>query len=191
MFRVHEKVIVIPDAFSKEECEDLIVRLDEMAEFRPGGVYRRVGDEDYEKIVDEKIRKAREWQVPFDQFDDMRSRLRKLGQQVNDEHYQFNIGDVPYDRTLYVVYEQGGYFGRHKDALGDSELGYKKLAMTLQLSSNEDFTGGDLIIDSHGSQPKGQGTVIVFPVYMMHEVAGVNGTRKIVVNWCTSSTPFR
>jgi len=187
-----EKVTVVPNVFSKAECEDLMARFDaHQSEFRQGGIYRRV-DGEYRKVVDEKMRKVQEYQVPTGtEFADIRSRMGELGRKVNDEKYDFNL-DGKTDRMIYTHYTDGCFFEQHKDAFSDSEFGYKKLAMTLQLSANEDFTGGRLIIDhGGGEQPVGQGSVIIFPGYLVHMVSIVNGTRKVVVNWCTSDTPFR
>jgi predicted 2-oxoglutarate/Fe(II)-dependent dioxygenase YbiX len=92
---------------------------------------------------------------------------------------------------IFVHYEDGSFFDHHRDAMTDSEFGYKKLAMVLQLSCVGDFRGGLLSIQGHGPQPMQQGTVVVFPVYLTHSVGVVNGSRKVVVNWLTSSTPFR
>jgi predicted 2-oxoglutarate/Fe(II)-dependent dioxygenase YbiX len=192
MMRDKEKVLVLPNVFTKEECENLMARFKEKeSEYRPGGIYRRFEGDEYRKVVDEGVRKVKEYPIPNTEFDDLRSRLRELGKKVNDEHYQFNVCDQPYDRMIFVHYEDGSFFDHHRDAMTDSEFGYKKLAMVLQLSCVGDFRGGLLSIQGHGPQPMQQGTVVVFPVYLTHSVGVVNGSRKVVVNWLTSSTPFR
>lgn len=187
--RMQENVVVIPDVFTPEECNALIEELDQR-EHREGGVYK-THDGFKQKVVDHTYRKCWEYQVPFEEFSELRDKLRTLGLKVNEEVFDFNVCDTDYDRMIYVHYYQGSHFGPHRDAYEDSELGFKKLAMVVQLSPPEDFKGGELSIEGFGAQPYKQGQVVIFPVYLVHDVAGVNGDRKVIINWLTSTTPFR
>lgn len=180
---------VVPEAFTPLECDGLMAYFDKV-ETRPGGIYRRGENNFGSKVVDETYRKAREYQVEPNELPEFRARMAKIGRRVNDEVYGFDL-DGEVDRMLYLHYEQDGFFARHKDGLQDTEYGYKKLVMVLQLSPMEDFRGGVLNIEGNGPQPQGQGTIIIFPILLAHDVCAVNGNRKMVVNWCTSTTGFR
>ena len=184
--RMQDNVVVIPDVLTPDECNAIIAELDQR-EHRDGGVYKR----DEGKVVDKRVRACWEYQVPFTEFADLRYKLRTVGLDANEEHFDFNVCDTLYDRMLYVHYYNGGFFERHKDAYEDSELGFKKLAMVLQLSPPEEFQGGILEIKGFGPQPYKQGQVIMFPVYLEHSVTRTDGNRKVIINWLTSSTPFR
>lgn len=189
--RNHEKVIKVEGFLTPAECDDLRSE----ARLRPnedGTIYRKIDDE-YRQVVDKDARRARQFKVEHNDplFNDVRNRLHVLGRQVNAEHFDFNLSGHPFDRMIYVHYSDGGFFGPHRDALGDETIGFKKLAMILLLSPTSEFTGGDLIISPHGPQPMEQGDVVIFPTYLIHQVAAVNGDREVLINWCTSGTPFR
>ena len=69
----------------------------------------------------------------------------------------------------------------------------RKLSITIQLSSPQDYEGGDLIL--HNGEPekmqKELGKLIVFPSYTLHEVTPVTkGTRYSLVAW-VAGKPFR
>jgi len=77
----------------------------------------------------------------------------------------------------------------------------RKLSMTVNLSSPEDYDGGDLMFDlgPHEGGPRFhvreeirlRGSVIVFPSHIPHAVSPVtSGKRKSMVLWCCGA-PFR
>lgn len=190
--RDHDKIIVVPDVFTPEECEALKAEFSQVP-LEHGQIFRKV-DGAHRQMVDTEARNAMQYKIPTPpstEFADLRERMYKLGREVNAEHFDFDLEGFPYDRMIYVRYEQGGFFAPHEDARGDAEIGFKKLAMSLQLSADSEFTAGELFISPHGEQPKGQGSVVIFPVYLKHWVAAVNGTREVVINWCCSGRPFR
>jgi PKHD-type hydroxylase len=71
--------------------------------------------------------------------------------------------------------------------IGPQELAFRKLSLVVQLSNPSDYSGGDLQIRSgHGEATvsKTQGTVIVFPSYLLHQVTPVTGgLRESLVLW--------
>lgn len=189
--RDHEKVIVVPNVFTPDECNALIAELDEK-ELEAGTIYRKF-DEEYRVVVCSDTRDCVQYRMesPLTEFVELRQRLHDLGRKINDEHFHFNLDGFPYDRMVYVRYDDGGFFGPHKDAFGTEEIGFRKLSMSLQLSPDEDFEGGDIYISPYGVQEMSQGDVVIFPPYMIHHVTPVKGVRKVIVNWCCSGTPFQ
>lgn len=76
----------------------------------------------------------------------------------------------------------------------------RKLSMTINLSDPNNYEGGDLKIDTKDlseesvhtlTQIKPQGSLVVFPSYLYHQVTPVTkGTRYSLVVWCLGK-PFR
>jgi PKHD-type hydroxylase len=67
-------------------------------------------------------------------------------------------------------------------------LSLRKVSITVQLSDPSEYEGGDLDIWQGGKEyitaPRGKGTVVIFPSYMMHRVSPVTvGTRRSFVLW--------
>jgi PKHD-type hydroxylase len=82
----------------------------------------------------------------------------------------------------FATYTKGDFYGLHKDA---DETNNRVLSVTVQLSKSSDYKGGDLIFD-YDKQPmeRVQGTVVIFPSYVYHEVTPVTkGKRYSLVQW--------
>ena len=65
----------------------------------------------------------------------------------------------------------------------------RKLSISIQLTNPEEYEGGELYLynDDKGTlMDKTQGTLILFPSYVLHEVMPVTkGTRNSLVTWVT------
>ena len=63
----------------------------------------------------------------------------------------------------------------------------RKVSLTVQLTDGDDYEGGDLQLwrgNTRLNAPRGKGTVVIFPSYMMHRVTEVTkGTRESLVLW--------
>lgn len=88
-------------------------------------------------------------------------------------------------------YESGGHYTWHMD-IGPGALSARKLSMTLQLSDPADYEGGDLrVITLEEPAPKEQGTLTVFPSYLLHTIEPVTtGVRHSLVSWI-SGAPWK
>ena len=81
------------------------------------------------------------------------------------------------------------FYDKHVDFNGNSDTkSYtRKLSMSVQLSDEKSYGGGDLIILYGGEQyiaPKVKGTVIVFDSRLRQRVTPiVRGTRRSLVGW--------
>lgn len=97
------------------------------------------------------------------------------------EGFQFTRYDAP-----------GGRYGKHVDKMLDGPV--RKLSVTIQLTDPAQYEGGDLLLHcAHEPMqlPRGQGLVLAFPSYVLHEVTPVTkGTRHSLVAWI-SGRPFR
>lgn len=90
-------------------------------------------------------------------------------------------------------YEPGDFHGWHAD-LGSAQGRKRKLGITVQLSDDDAYAGGDLRFfdpPAHASAPRSRGTAIAFPSYLPHEVTAVSaGVRYALTGWAVGP-PFR
>lgn len=126
-------------------------------------------------------------------------RMMELAKEANDETWNFDLisADENIQYTEYYANENGHY-DWHQD-VGPGDLASKrKVSITLQLSEDEEYVGGDLEITGGGSGngvfetshvcPRGKGITVIFPSYMMHRVTPVTkGTRRSLVLWVGGS----
>lgn len=90
------------------------------------------------------------------------------------------------DSLQYTKYfGDGGHYDWHLD-LGPN-VSNRKLSCVLQLSTPEEYEGGSLQINPGGNileVPKGLGTLVFFPSFLLHRVTPVSsGVRKSLVTW--------
>ncbi len=90
-------------------------------------------------------------------------------------------------------YESDEFFDWHLD-FGAAEVSHRKLSVTVQLSDEDSYEGGDLqfrINNRIETAPRRKGTVIVFPSFILHRVTKVSsGKRNSIVAWLSGS-PYR
>ena len=101
----------------------------------------------------------------------------------------YDLVSFNYDYTIeeaedlqFAAYRKDDFYGLHKDA---DEENNRVLSVTIQLSKASDYEGGDLVFDyDRHPIPRAQGTVIVFPSNLYHEITPVTkGTRYSLVQW--------
>jgi PKHD-type hydroxylase len=112
-----------------------------------------------------------------------------MAYEANKEMYHFDLNFMP-EQIQYTEYygTNKGHYDWHMDIGGQGFMPYRKLSVTVQLSGPEEYEGGNLEIWNGGQMPltgpKGKGTVIIFPSFMLHRVTPViKGTRKSFVLW--------
>jgi len=88
--------------------------------------------------------------------------------------------------TEYLATE-GGHYNWHHDIDWNRNDGLdRKLSVTVQLSSPDEYEGGDFLFNEcqSPSQAKEKGTVLIFPSYLQHKVNSVTkGVRRSLVAW--------
>ena len=85
----------------------------------------------------------------------------------------------------FATYNVGDFYGPHYDA---DENNKRILSISVQLSKPSEYEGGDLCLYGTGGSPSplenAQGTVIIFPSNLLHEIEPVTkGTRYSLVQW--------
>jgi PKHD-type hydroxylase len=114
-------------------------------------------------------------------------RLQRVAMALNARVWQFELSGFS-EAFQYTVYHgaEGGHYGWHVD---QGPTPPRKLSLSLQLSEASGYEGCDLEFrPGHAVEaaPRGRGTIIAFPSYLLHRVTPVRaGTRKSLVAWVT------
>jgi PKHD-type hydroxylase len=96
------------------------------------------------------------------------------------------------DEIQFARYGVGDSFGWHLDT-GGGQTSTRKLSMSVQLSDDGEYAGGDLELCAcpQLDPRRRRGTIIVFPSFLAHQVTPVTrGTRCSLVAWA-HGPPFK
>jgi PKHD-type hydroxylase len=113
-----------------------------------------------------------------------------LMKEANKIMWNFNITNLiePIQLSEYnegSENETPGHYDWHMD-LGQN-YSTRKISVSIQLSDENDYEGGDLEFKIHNSDikaPREKGTIVFFPSYIIHRVTKVTkGQRKSLVLW--------
>jgi len=110
---------------------------------------------------------------------------------ANAENWNFTIATIDSD-IQYSEYDasQEGHYTWHSD-MDSGEFSLRKLSVIVQLSSPEEYEGGNVEFFTGGNYEtmkktivKEKGVVTIFPSYIIHRVTPVTkGLRKSLVLW--------
>ncbi len=119
-------------------------------------------------------------------------RIAALGTQTNAQRYGLELNGFLQSLQL-TRYQKDDFFEWHMD-FHAGEISHRKLSVTVQLSDEDEYEGGDLQFQiNHKAQSvsRKKGTVVIFPSFMLHRVTPItSGTRYSIVGWI-SGPPFR
>lgn len=169
------------DGFSKEEIDLIISEMTALPTQEAGVAAGTEGGELHQ------VRKSEiKWIPQNPHFRWIYERLAKLITEANDTLWQFDLSGI-LDNIQFTVYHQGGgHYNWHLD-IGPRELSWRKISLTIQMSEDEDYDGGELEFmrgPNPIKAPRGKGAVVVFPSYLLHRITPVTkGTRKSMVLW--------
>ena len=111
--------------------------------------------------------------------------------------FKYELSKCDIEGVQLSRYRVGQFYNKHMDFNGDQETKShtRKLSMSVQLSDENTYDGGDLIIYYGGEQyiaPKVKGTVIVFDSRLTHEVTPITrGERYSLVKWIHGDEPLK
>ena len=131
--------------------------------------------------------------IPFKEMPEMYDQVNKFIQTASKNHFGFEDVYVT-ENAQFTEYSEGGFYDWHMDT--DADMRYeppvRKISMTLLLSPESQFEGGDLEISSPGKAAKlKQGHAIIFASFLNHRVKPVTrGVRQSLVMWF-GGTPFK
>lgn len=169
-------------AFTKEECQK-IIEIGEEKKLHIATTRGQVDDIRDSKVV---------WLYPNVELEWVYRKMVDIVTHLNDQFFKFDLFGFT-EGFQFTKYESpGGHYGKHIDSANNFIT--RKLSFSLQLSSQEDYEGGDLNLhfgDTPETMSKKQGSIALFPSYVLHEVLPVTkGTRYSLVSW-VAGAPFR
>ena len=172
------------EGFTKQELDD-IERLVAKLDFVRGSTQAEGGEFD----TDNDYRKSSVKWVPFsDEYKWIYDKLGDMAYEANQNMFHFDLHSMP-EQIQYTEYyaSELGHYDWHMD-IGFNDLSQRKVSITVQLSDNTEYEGGNLQLWPGGNYPleapRGKGNVVIFPSFMMHRIAPVTrGTRKSFVLW--------
>ena len=143
--------------------------------------------------VDTNTRTSHISWIPFSKMKDMYKDLDKIMQATNRNHFGFE-GMTINEMAQYTEYPEGGFYEWHvdNDVNMQHEPPVRKISMTLLLSPESEFEGGDLELMAEGKVAKiKQGHAVFFASFIRHRVKPVTrGRRQSLVMWF-GGTPFK
>ena len=176
--------------FTPEQCK-MIIQAGRAEPRNDAGVGNEKGTK--EGHVDTNTRTSHISWIPFSKMDNMYKDIDKIMQATNRNHFGFD-GMTINEMAQYTEYPEGGFYEWHVD--NDVNMQYeppvRKISMTLLLSPESEFEGGDLELMSEGKVAKiKQGHAVFFASFIRHRVKPViRGRRQSLVMWF-GGTPFK
>jgi PKHD-type hydroxylase len=131
--------------------------------------------------------------LPFDEMKEMYAQVNTFIQKANRNHFGFEDIEIT-EQAQFTEYPEGGFYDWHMD--NDVNMAHeppvRKISMTVLLSHESQFEGGDLELMAKGKRaPIKQGHAIMFASFLNHRVAPVTrGVRQSLVMWF-GGTPFK
>jgi len=176
--------------FTPSQCQDIINRGRQQKteeakvghQEKPGGSY------------DTKMRITTISWIPFKKMPDMYQIIERSMKRVNGNHFGYEGMEIT-EQAQFTEYPKGGFYDWHVDADLNCQFEppVRKISMTVLLSNQSEFEGGDLEFMSEGLKPPQliQGQAIFFCSLIRHRVAKVKkGIRRSLVMWF-GGPPFK
>ena len=152
-----------------------------------------VGGREGKSGIDTETRTSHISLIPFSKTPEMYKDIEKVMKTTNGNHFGFDGMQIT-EQAQYTEYPEGGFYDWHVDNDIDClhEPPVRKISMTLLLSPENEFEGGDLELVKEGQPAKlKQGHAIFFAAFIRHRVTPViRGNRKSLVMWF-GGTPFK
>ena len=131
--------------------------------------------------------------IPFKEMQPMYNQINEFIQKANRNHFGFEDIQIT-EQAQFTEYPEGGFYDWHMDTDVNMqhEPPVRKISMTLLLSPENQFEGGDLELMAPGKRVKlKQGHAIIFASFLNHRVAPVTrGVRQSLVMWF-GGKPFK
>lgn len=168
------------NAFSKEECQTIINIAKDKGLIK-GTTFN---DDKTKNVRDSKI----SWLYSSDNIDWVFRRVTDITLNLNERFFKFDLFGIN-EGFQFTNYEApSGKYGKHVDR--GMNMPVRKLSISIQLTNPEEYEGGELKLydgEEEGTvMSKEQGTLVIFPSYVLHEVMPVTkGTRNSLVTWVT------
>jgi predicted 2-oxoglutarate/Fe(II)-dependent dioxygenase YbiX len=178
-----QPVLCVENLFTADELHKLLAQLKQISI-----IPAFVGDE-FDTNATNKIRKSNVCFIEDVSFNWVYDKLITAVNHVNNTNYNRVLYGI--EPLQYTEYDSAynGFYGVHRDenAIEISNALLRKLSFTMQLTSEHEYTGGELIIHINDTKIIGSkkfGDITFFDSLIPHEVTPVNsGFRKSLVGW--------
>ena len=144
-------------------------------------------------VIDTKTRTSHISWIPFSKTPEMYKDIENIMKTTNGNHFGFDGMQIT-EMAQYTEYPEGGFYEWHvdNDVNCAHEPPVRKISMTLLLSPESEFEGGDLELMAEGKIAKiKQGHAVFFASFIRHRVKPVTrGRRQSLVMWF-GGTPFK
>ena len=162
--------------FSKEECEKIIK------------IAKDKGLIKGKTRIKSNIRESQIcWLYSSDDLDWVFRRITDIVLNLNDRFFQFDLHGLNEGLQFTNYKAPSNKYGKHIDRAFNTLI--RKLSLSIQLTDPTEYEGGELFLyeDEKGTEmKKEQGTLVLFPSYILHEVKPVTkGERNSLVSWVT------
>ena len=177
--------------FTPQQCQD-IINMGHQQKSEEAKVGHKEGRK--EGKYDTKMRITTISWIPFKTMPDMYKMIESSMLQANGNHFGYE-GMTITEPAQFTEYPRGGFYDWHMDAEVNCqyEPPVRKISMTILLSPDNEFEGGDLEFMAEGNKPPQllQGQAIFFCSLLRHRVAKVKkGIRRSLVMWF-GGPPFK
>ena len=177
--------------FTPQQCQD-IINIGHQQKKEEAKVGHKEGNK--EGKYDIKMRVTTISWIPFKIMPEMYRIIERSMQQVNANHFGYE-GMTLTEFAQFTEYPKGGFYDWHMDAEVNCQFEppVRKISMTILLSKQFEFEGGDLEFMAEGNRPPQliQGQAIYFCSLLRHRVARVKrGVRRSLVMWF-GGPPFK
>ena len=175
--------------FTPQQCQDIIdMGHQQKAENAKVGTSKKEGAYDTKKRIT-----TISW-IPFTALPDMYKMIERSMLQANGNHFGYEGMRIT-EPAQFTEYPKGGFYDWHMDAdvSGKHEPPVRKISMTILLSNQSEFEGGDLEFMAEGNKLPQllQGQAVYFCSLIRHRVAKVKrGIRRSLVMWF-GGPPFK
>ena len=151
-----------------------------------------VGDKNSNLNVTNNKRSSKVYWIPInDTYMWLYKKIIPIVLKANKKLWNFDIvgANIPIQYTEYdAIYK--GHYDWHVD-IGNTNNSKRKISITIQLSTPEDYQGGNLTFFNKPNASRDIGSMTIFPSYLLHKVEPIlYGTRKCIVLWLCGP-PFR
>ena len=127
------------------------------------------------------------WLYSSDNLDWVFKRITDVVLNLNDRFFQFELHGLNEGLQFTNYKAPSDKYEKHIDRALNTVI--RKLSLSIQLTDPKEYEGGELFLyeDEKGTEmKKEQGTLVLFPSYILHEVKPVTkGERNSLVTWVT------
>ncbi len=159
-------------SYTSKTCEDIVTFCNGTCEMRDAVTFQGNNG---------SIRKTR---IGWTEDHKLQEKMKRFLLEANRNAFGFNADYLP--PLQFGEYHPGGHYDWHHDVNWNNEGMYdRKLSIVLQLSDPATYSGGDFeFSEVQNPNFRPQGSVLVFPSYLLHRVTPViSGVRHSLVGW--------